>query len=261
LNWNKYLEISFVSFRESFAYRLDAIMSLFSTSLSLLMYYFVWKAITMQGAVNSSLNEIMTYYIVAKAVQSSVFVTVEKFIGPKIQHGTVVNELKRPLSLLSHCYFRQIGKSGFDALTGSLPILIIGFILVDITLTPISIILFILSVFLSFNLIFLFSYVASMLIFWTKIEWAIRGSRHHIQKLLSGAVFPLFLIPEPLQSVFYMLPFQAMIDAPVRILSGGINLQNTALIFLNQLFWIIVLLIVARFAWSKAKKKLTVQGG
>lgn len=261
MNFSKYVEISKVSFLESFAYRLDSILGLFSTTLSLLMYFFVWKAITSSGAVSASLNSIMVYYVVATAVQASVFFSVEKFVGPKIQHGTIVNELKRPLTLLQHAYFRQLGKSSFDALKASLPILIVGLFLVDVSLSFSSVILFVFSVFLSFNLVFLFSYVASMLIFWTKIEWAIRGSRNHLQKLFSGAIFPLFLIPEPLRSVFYLLPFQAMIDAPVRILNGGLTIGEAFPVFLNQLFWIILFFLIAKLTWKKAKKKLTVQGG
>jgi ABC-2 type transport system permease protein len=261
VNLWKYFEVARVSFRESFAYRLDSVLGLIGSSLALLMYYFLWKAITLQGAVSSSLNEIMTYYVFAISVQNAVFISVEKFIGPKVQHGTVVNELKRPLSLMQHAYFRQLGKSGFDVLTASLPIVFVGFILLDISIKPFSLLLFFLSVFLSFNLIFLFSYTTSMLIFWAKIGWAIRSSRHHVQKLLSGAVFPLFLLPDSLRFALNLLPFQAMIDAPVTILRQGSSLGQALPFFLNQLFWIIFFLVAARVSWKKAKKKLTVQGG
>jgi ABC-2 type transport system permease protein len=261
VNLWKYFEVARVSFRESFAYRLDAMMGLINSSFPLLMYYFIWGSITSRISLGSSLNEIMVYYVTAAAVQSAVFVTVERSIGPKIQHGTVVNELKRPISFFLHTYFHQAGKSGFDFLMNSLPVLFLGFLLLDISVSAGSLMLFLFSVFLSFNLVFLFSYAASMMIFWTKIEWAIRGSRTHIQKILSGSIFPLFLIPEPLQSFFYLLPFQAMIDAPVRILTGSISMSEVSGIFLNQLFWITVFLVLAKFSWKKAKKKLTVQGG
>lgn len=256
----KYFQVARISFYRSFAYRTDALMSLFSSALSLIMYFFVWKAITASGVVATSLTEIMTYYILAQVVQNTAFINVEEYLGPKIRHGTIVNELKRPLAVISQTYFHEVGESGFNLVTKSLPVAFAGALFVDLSFNPITGLLFLLSLFMSFNLVFLLSYTTSMMIFWTKVEWAIRGSRNHVQKLLSGVVFPLFLVPDSFRIVFQVLPFQAIVDGPIRIFTDA-SLSQSLSVLLNQVFWILVLFVVAHFSWRKARKKLTVQGG
>lgn len=193
-------------------------------------------------------------------VQNTAFINVEKFLGPKIRHGTIVNELKRPLSVISQAYFHEVGNSAFNFLVKSIPVAVAGSFFVDLSIDLFTALYFLLSLLLSFNLVFLLSYTTSMMIFWTKVEWAIRGSRNHVQKLLSGVAFPLFLIPEPFYSIFQSLPFQAMVDGPVRIFTGA-SISQTYSILLNQVFWMAVLFILAHLSWKKARKKLTVQGG
>lgn len=261
MNLSKYLEFSKVSFRESFAYRIDAFSSIFSSGVFLLLYFYVWSAISSSGSINSSLDRIMTYFVVGQVVGNTVFVNVEEYMGEKIRKGTIVNELKRPVTIFSQAYFHEIGNFLFNFVAKALPVAFLGAIFLQISLPGIfESFMFLVSLFLAFNLVFLLSYSASMLIFWTKVEWSIRGSRNHIQKIFAGTLFPLFLIPEKFQLIFNILPFKYMVDGPITIFTGQSTLASLEVILI-QIIWILLLLIVAHFSWKKAKTKLTVQGG
>lgn len=261
MNLRKYFGFSRVSFRESAVYRVDVLTSLISSGLFLVLYYFVWSAIASAGELNSSLGEIMIYFVIGQVVTNTVFVNVEKFVGERIRRGTIVNELKRPIGLFSQAYFDQLGSIVFNFVSKSLPIALLGFYIVDFALPSLyNLIIFSLSLFLGFNLVFLFSFSTSMLIFWTKVEWSVRGTRNHIQKILSGTLFPLFLLPDYLKPFFNLLPFQAMVDGPIRIFMG-LGLEQSVMVLLNQIVWCLIFLVVSRLSWRKAKNKLTVQGG
>lgn len=261
MNLSKYLEFSRVSFRESFAYRVDAFSSIFSSSIFLLLYFYVWSAIIASGHVNSSLHRIMTYFVIGQVVGNTVFVNVERYLGEKIRKGTIVNELKRPVTVFSQAYFHELGNLMFNFIARALPVGLLGLFFLQISLPGLfSSLLFLLSLFLAFNLVFLFSYSASMLIFWTKVEWSIRGSRNRIQKIFAGTLFPLFLVPERFQIFFNVLPFRYMVDGPITIFTGS-SLNASLQIIQIQIVWIGLLLILAHFSWKKAKTKLTVQGG
>lgn len=257
----KYLEFSKVSFRESFVYRVDALSGIFSSIIFLVLYFYVWSAITSSGSITSSLDRIMTYFVIGQVVGNTVFVNVEEYLGQKIRRGTIVNELKRPVTIFSQAYFHELGNFLFNFIAKALPIAALGAIFLKIS-TPgfFGIFIFILSLFMAFNLVFLLSYCTSMLIFWTKIEWSIRGSRNHLQKIFSGTLFPLFLIPAPFNMVFDILPFKYMVDGPITVFNAQ-NLSTTVEVILLQLTWSIILLILAHVSWKKAKTKLTVQGG
>ncbi|WP_414836463.1 ABC transporter permease [Candidatus Nanohalococcus occultus] len=260
MNFRKYFEIARIGFQEESAYRLNALTGMAGSLIQVILYYHVWKAISASGTLNGSFEGIITYIVIGQMVAGTSFVSIEGFIGEKIRNGTLVNELKRPISLFSQAVFRSIGKSVFRIFTRSIPVLVVGITVFDIGVpSALKTLAFILSVVLSLLLVILTSYSASMLVFWTKIDWSISSMRRMIQSLFSGIMFPLYLLPESVESIFYILPFQAMVDTPIRIYTSSDVALAKALGL--QVFWTFALFLVAHLAWKKARKKLTVQGG
>jgi ABC-2 type transport system permease protein len=258
----KYLEFVRIGFKEATAYRFNAVMSLVAALLYLVMVYAIWTSIDASGQLSASLSGVLTYVLLGQVVSTSVFVDVESFLSERIREGTIVNELKRPVSLRFQIYSYLIGKTVFNVLSKGVPVLLVGFLFLDVQ-TPglLNGAGFIGSLLLSFNLVFAFSFLTSMLVFWTEIGWGIRAMRSNIQDVFSGVLFPLYLLPPGLAEVFNLLPFKWMADGPIRIFTmeatGGEVLNILGL----QFVWIIVIGIVGELAWRKAKKKLTVQGG
>lgn len=262
MNIKKYYAVARNAFREATAYRLDAVTTLLSSVIFLVLYYAVWSAIDASGDIQGGLQQVMTYLVAGQIVSNAAFLQTEQFIGYRVRKGTIVNELKRPLSLISHVYFHEIGWVVFNSLTKALPIAILGVLFLNIPLPgPINTLYFILSTFLAFNLVFLLAYANSMLVFWTKVDWSLRMTRNTMTNLFSGVLFPLYLLPAGLADIFNVLPFRAMADAPIQIFTGQATGRQVLHIFGLQIFWIIVMFVIAHFAWRKAKSKLTVQGG
>jgi ABC-2 type transport system permease protein len=84
-------------------------------------------------------------------------------------------------------------------------------------------------------------------------------SRRLFAGLFSGALIPLYLVPEQIRSVFYLTPFPSMVDGPISIYQG--TADSVIQVFGTQLAWIFLLTLFSVILWRKAKKKLTVQGG
>lgn len=259
---SKYLAFARMGFREATAYRFNAVMSLVGSVLYLVMIYAIWTSIAGSGQLTASVGSILTYILLGQVLYNSVFVDVESFISERVRKGTIVNELKRPTSLRLQVYSFLAGKTVFNIVAEGIPILMIGYLFLNIQ-TPgmANLAAFLGSTFLSFNLVFAFSYLTSMLVFWTQIGWGIRAMRSNIQQVFSGVLFPLYLLPEGLRGIFDVLPFKWMADGPIRIFTmeaQGVEMLNIMGI---QLFWIFVMLVLGELGWRKAKKKLTVQGG
>lgn len=262
MNLKKYYAVARNAFREATAYRIDAVTTLLSSIIFLVLYYAVWSAIDASGSIDGGLQKVMTYLVAGQVVSNAAFLQTEKFIGERVRKGTIVNELKRPLSLISHVYFHELGWVVFNTIAKAVPIAILGVIFLDITLPGFwNSIYFILSTFLAFNLVFLLAYANAMLIFWTKVGWSLRMTRNTVQSLFSGVLFPLYLLPAGLADVFNLLPFRAMADAPIQIFTENVTGAGVIQVFGLQLFWIAFMFIIAHLMWRKAKKKLTVQGG
>ncbi|MFB6199503.1 MAG: ABC transporter permease [Candidatus Nanohaloarchaea archaeon] len=260
MNLKKYPEFVKMGFRTFFAYRLDAVSSLLNSVIFLVLMYAVWSSIAASGSLTGGVDKVISYIMLGQVISSSVFMNAEKLLSGKIQQGTIVNELKRPISLRSQTYFHLLGIAVFNTVFVGVPLLLTGIIFLGVDFPGmIRFLWFVLSVFLSFNMVFMLSYSVSMLIFWTKIGWSLRMMRNNVQRLFSGVYFPLYLLPPPLAGIFSLLPFQAMVDGPITIfMNPSAPVTGT---LLKQVFWIIILFIVSELLWRKARKKLTVQGG
>ena len=258
----KYFEIARMGFREGTAYRFNAIMGLATSGFFLVLYYYIWSAIAAGGQLSTSLDQIMAYIVVGQIVSNSVFVDAESFIGDRVRKGTIVNELKRPISLRVQTYFFLVGKSIFNLIVRGMPVWIIGALFLGVGIpSNQNLIGFIISLFLSMNLVFSLSYATAMLVFWTKVAWSLRMMRNLIQNLFSGVVFPLYLLPVELKPIFNFLPFSSMADGPISIFQGTVTGWGMIEVFAVQIGWTIVILLVGELLWRKAKNKLTVQGG
>lgn len=258
----KYLEFVRMGFRESTAYRFNAVMSLVASLLYLVMVYAIWTSIAASGQLSASLSGVLTYVLLGQVVSNSVFVDVESWMSERVREGTIVNELKRPVSLRLQVYCYLVGKTLFNVVTKGLPVLAVGFLFVDMQIPSLlNSVGFLASLILSFNLVFAFSFLTSMLVFWTDIGWGIRAMRSNIQDVFSGVLFPLYLLPAGLAGVFDVLPFQAMADGPIRIFTMAATGDEIISILGLQVLWIAVIAVLGELAWRKARKKLTVQGG
>lgn len=258
----KYAEFVRMGFREATAYRFNAVMSLVASVLYLVMIYAIWTSIAASGQLSASLTGVLTYVLLGQVVSNSVFVDVESWMSERVREGTIVNELKRPVSLRLQVYCYLVGKTLFNVVTKGLPVLFIGFLFIDMQIPSLMNSLgFLVALVLSFNLVFAFSFLTSMLVFWTDIGWGIRAMRSNIQQVFSGVLFPLYLLPAGLASFFDLLPFQAMADGPIRVFTMEATGREMLNIFGLQIFWIAVIAVFGELAWRKARKKLTVQGG
>ncbi|AOV94763.1 hypothetical protein AQV86_02450 [Nanohaloarchaea archaeon SG9] len=237
-------------------------MSLVASILYLVMVYAIWTAIDASGQLAVPLSGVLTYVLLGQVVSNSVFTDVEGYLSERVREGTIVNELKRPVSLRLQIYCYLIGKTLFNTLTKGLPVLVIGLLFLDMqTPSMLNAVGFVVALLLSFNLVFAFSFLTSMLVFWTEIGWGIRAMRSNIQDVFSGVLFPLYLLPARVAYFFDLLPFQAMADGPIRIFTMDATGMQMLNIFGLQIFWIIIIAVLGELAWRKAKKKMTVQGG
>ena len=98
--------------------------------------------------------------------------------------------------------------------------------------------------------------------FYTESIWGISSTKDIIILFLSGSLIPLQFFPEAAQKVLKLLPFQAMYHLPLMMLVEPEQSTATYLTSLGiQIFWVVVLLILARLYYNKAIKVLRVAGG
>jgi len=82
-----------------------------------------------------------------------------------------------------------------------------------------------------------------------------------VANFFAGALVPLWFFAPVLLAVAKALPFQSEGFVPVAIylgqLQGSAALQAMGL----QIFWVLALTALARLVWSRAHRRVVVQGG
>ena len=77
----------------------------------------------------------------------------------------------------------------------------------------------------------------------------------------AGNILPLAFFPEGVRFVLRMLPFASMLDAPLRILAGTVDVRTALSVIGLQLLWLAALTVLGRTVLRAGVKKCMVQGG
>jgi ABC-2 type transport system permease protein len=73
--------------------------------------------------------------------------------------------------------------------------------------------------------------------------------------VFGGGVAPLELLPEPLKSIAYVLPFRFMLSFPAEIMLGRVAPTDIVWGFVTMALWIGALFLIQRFMWARGIRK------
>lgn len=178
-------------------------------------------------------------------------------LGRDIASGAVAVEMLRPASVLGLRVAAELGR----AVPRLCVILPVGFVLASVTAGGppswggLALALPSIALALAANVVAQHAFAASA--FWVRNA----GSAWYLyQKLvfvLGGMLIPLEVLPDALEDLARALPFQAMAYAPSRLASG--HLEPT--LILEQVGWLVVLVVVATTVFRTGERRLQVVGG
>lgn len=183
-----------------------------------------------------------------------------------ITNGNIAYELCRPIDLYSFWYSKLIAQRLSGAILRCFPILIVAVLLpypYNFTLPPSlwSLILFFITLLLGLILIVAISMLIYISVFYTlspKGSLLIFGV---FGEFLAGLVIPVPLMPEPLKTLVYILPFRYTSDLSFRIYAGNIGIREALMSLCVQVIWIIVIIAIGKLWMKSTLKRVIVQGG
>jgi viologen exporter family transport system permease protein len=253
------------TFHNSAIYRFEFWMRLFWAYMLMYSIYWVWKTLYTQspGAFGVSLQQMVTYGILGMMLDVVLDVGPEWYIATQVRTGAIDTDLMKPLDFHFHMLARSAGEMLFGLGILALPAFAIGYFLFglqppgDMTTSLLFVVSLLFGFFVFFHISFLLGTLTVVTLDIRSIAWAY----YALISFFSGQMVPLWLFPDFLRKISEVLPFQAIYYIPIsiyiRTLSGGAALRALGL----QVFWIIVLVFIARWAWNRVHARLTVQGG
>ncbi|MFI9826519.1 ABC transporter permease [Streptomyces sp. NPDC051913] len=248
-------------------YRSTFLISAVTATTAVGVQVFLWRAVYAgrdSGVLGGfDLPTLTTYVLLAQILGLVQANRVDEEVSGEVQRGDIAVSLVRPVSYPLARFAAGLPVSLTNAVLVAVPVLLLYAVLLPLTTpTATGVLLFGCSAALSLVIGFGVNLLVGLAGFVTTNIWGVRVVKDTVVAFFAGQVVPLALMPGPLAGVAHVLPFQGMVDGPLRLLLGRYDgLLDAAGILGVQLFWAVALSGLAAVAWRGAVRRVEVLGG
>ena len=183
-----------------------------------------------------------------------------------ITSGGISYELCRPVNIYQVWFVKILAKRLSRGALRFAPVVIIGFLMpkpynLSLPQSPVSFLLFVITLFLGLLLLVSISMLVYISIFKTMSPVGSIGILGIVGEFFSGMTIPVPLFPIWLQKICMFLPFRWVSDLPFRVYSGNIGTKGALMGIAVQVAWILILTFTGSFFMKRITRLSVVQGG
>jgi ABC-type uncharacterized transport system permease subunit len=256
-------EVILAGARRTRAYRVGMLFGLISMALQLFLLKTVWEAVyggrpSLDGIGQ---QQLLVYLTISTLQRVAMPNAISREIDDRVSTGQVAGDLVRPFPFMKQMVALQIGTNvGLAAwFVMAIPLaMLIGSLRMP---EPANLGAYVVSFGLAYVIELLFWLLMGLTSFWLINGSGVRAVMGMTSGLLSGAVVPLWFMPDWMRAVVEVLPFQAATFLPASIFAGQVRGADLVKPLAVQAVWIVILLWIASIVWRRAQRKLVIQGG
>lgn len=264
----KYLSVFKISFQQEFAYRANFIVWRIRNILQIFLVFFLWDAVFSDpGKVIFGYDraKILTYVFGLFIVRAFVLSARAMEVAGEVSRGDLSNYLIKPVSYFKYWLTRDISSKALNLVFASIEVTIFYFILKPpffLQTNPALLMGFLASLALAVFIFFVLLFITSAVPFWMpEVAWGAQFLVIAIViEFLSGALFPIDILPSAIQNILYLTPFPYLIFFPLQIYLGKIEGFLVVKGLLISLFWAVVLWFSLKVIWNKGLKVYQAHG-
>ena len=259
-----YIEFAAKKFQNKMTYRLEFFMGILDTVISLIVYLCVYEAL--YGDLNTidgiTLSMVATNFVISLGL-SQAFSYDEFFLERRVNEGSITNEFLKPVNFVFRMISENAGEGLFKLIFNFIPAVVFAVFYTELCPPAgmINIVAMIISIVLGYIILWLISFIVQTWTFWFLSVWGMITIKNVFVNILSGAMIPIWFMPPALRSVVALTPFESIYFTPVRIYLGELGGLDILKGMGIQVFWIVLLAVIANMFWKKGVKKLVIQGG
>lgn len=273
---NLYLPFSKAGIKIELAYKAQIVMWIVISFIQCFFVLFLYQAIyrNSENGMSSVINGFTFYDMVLYMITSFFFSFImgagdtSYEIWTDIKEGTIANTLTKPVSYRLRHLFTYFGVLVFDYIVIIVPFLSIVYgIFIGLGILQVNALQFITNVlfFILFSILAGFinnavSYFVGMLVFYTDHLFGLNMARNALQGFLGGQMIPLAYMGT-IGVAFSFTPFAFMNSVPVLTIMGKLEINDIIIYLGIAILWILIIELINHWIFSRALKKITVQGG
>ena len=264
----KYLSIFKISFAQELAYRANFIMWRVRNVLQILLVFFLWSTVFTNPQTELfgyNRDKILTYVFGIFILRALILSSRAAEIAGEISRGDLTNYLLKPINYIKYWFTRDISSKILNLSFATVEIAVLYFILKPtffIQTNPLQIFLFLVSLLFAIVMFFGLSVLSNFVTFWLpEGGWGAQFLFVVIfTEFLSGAVFPIDILPEAIQSVLYALPFPYLMFFPLQVYLGKLSMGATLQSLLISGIWMVVMIFAMSQVWARGIKRYSAIG-
>ena len=215
--------IAFVTYKEWAAYRTHSMVSIFVGPVYFIVEYFIWTAV--YGGVDSlagmELVQMIRYFGASALIGYLTMDFADWNLQMLIRTGKFLTFALRPIHHRFFALSQKLGHRVLGFFFEFLPCLLIFTLLFRVDILPKNLMWTMLSVGLSFLMIFYVNYCLGMTAFFFVRAKGITAVYQLMGSVFSGALIPLNFFPEIIQKIMIFLPFAYTNYIPAMVWTGA----------------------------------------
>lgn len=259
----KYFTVFKISFAKEFAYPISFIVWRIRNIFQIILLYFLWSSVfenTSKEIFGYNKETILAYIFGIIVLKAFVFSTKINEIAGDISRGDLVNYLLRPVSYFKYWFTRDVASKSLNLVFSFFEITILFLILkpqIYIQKEFFSLFFFLFFLLIAVLLFFLILMLTNLVSFWApEAGWSTQFLVIIIiSEFLSGAVFPIDILPQYLQKIIYLTPFPYLIFFPLQVYLGKVETPVVYRSLFISFFWLGILIIILKLMWNRGLKR------
>lgn len=220
-----------VTYKEWSAYRTHSMVSIIVGPVYFIVQYFIWTAVYANQSTlgGMDLAEMIRYFGITTLIGYLTMDFADWNLSMLVRTGKFLTFQLRPIHHRSFALFQKIGHRSLGFLFEFVPCLLIFIFIFGVDMRPTSYLWTILSIVLAFLMNFYVNYLIGLTSFWLVQSNGIRSAFLLVSSIFSGALIPLSLFPDWLQTIQFFLPFQYIAYIPAMVFTGQYSLGGVQL--------------------------------
>ncbi|MBI3522828.1 MAG: ABC-2 family transporter protein [Chloroflexi bacterium] len=259
-----YRALLLASFQSASQYRVTMFLYLLFSIIRPVIFLAAWTAVAAArgGTVGGfSAADFAMYYAIVTLVAHLVTSWNAYEFEFEVQHGRLSPKLLRPMHPLHQWIAENLVWKAF-----TLPVMLPVIVAIAVTFNarftaePWQVMLFVPSLLLGAAIQFLWNWIVATAAFWTTRVNAVTTLSDRLGFMFAGLVAPLALLPEPLHTIAYALPFASMIGIPAEILRGGLTPSDVLARLALQGVWLVLCFAGYQAVWRLGLRQYSAVG-
>ena len=251
-------------------YRANALFKMINRLIFMAVQVYIWRIVygnddsilidTQFGII--TLHDMISYTVMSHVMYCFVQSRSVNSINESISNGNISQFLIRPVSMRIYLFIESLAESFVSFLFQSIPLLIFGIVLFNITIPSFSAIFFYMLFLLNgFLIYYLLTTIAAGGAFWVVKVGPINALLEGLIKIFSGVWIPIWFLEDWLLKLTNVFPLQNIYFYPIAVYLNKISGTDLYKSYAIQWCWIIGLFMLMNYIWIKGEKRIMIQGG